>query len=192
MSIKFQFTSNTRELANLIGDIASKGMPSEAAKALNRSITYVKKEVAADVNRLTGISVPLLKRRVKQIKNKRASPKNLKTMGFVGEATIPVSKVSPKPRKAGTGVTYKTVTGQPIDPHAFHATMRSGKKTAWVRKTRARGSLTEKQIKIGPHLRRSTRRIMRGPAQRFFEKTFFQNMEKRITKSIARRGLTRR
>lgn len=190
--IQFEISSDTDELAGLLGDIARKGMPAEAAKALNRSVTFVKNEVAGDVSQRTGISKALLKRRIKPIKNQRASAKRLRVAGFVGEASIPVSKLSPRPRKSGTGVTYKTIAGQPIDQQAFFAKLSNGKKTAWVRKNKSRGSMREKQIKIGLHLRRATRRIMRGPAHAFFEKTFFENMEKRINKDIAKRGLKRR
>ena len=190
--ITFSFSSDASQVADLLGEIVRKGMPTEAAKALNKSVTFVRDEVSAEVSRQIGISRPLLKRRVKRIKSQRASPRNLRTAGFVGEQSIPVSKLKPAPRKAGRGVTYKSITGQPNDPNAFHAMLKSGKKTAWVRKTRARGSLEEKHIRIGPHLRRSTRRIMRTPAQKYFEKTLFENLENRINKNIAKRGLVRK
>lgn len=192
MSVTFKFESDTLELANLIADISKKTMPSEAAKALNRAVTYVKNEVAAEVSARTGIKQNLVKRRIKQIKNRRASPKKLITVGFVGEATIPVSKVTPRPKKSGSGVIYKTISGMGHDPKAFFAKMGSGQKSAFVRKSGSRLPIVEKQINIGPVLRRATRRIMRNPAHRFFEETFFDNMEKRINKDIAKRGLTHR
>lgn len=189
--IQITYDSNIRDLMEAVREIENNAMPSEAAKALNRTITFVRNEVATEVSGRTGISRALIRRRVKPIRGRRASPRKLTVAGFVGEASVPVSKVSPKPRKAGTGVTYKTVTGQPIDPRAFFARLKNGKQTAWVRKTKKRGSMREVQIKIDLFLRRSVRRVTRNPARQFFSRTFLENLETRVDKDLAKRGLTR-
>lgn len=190
--IKFPFESDFPDLASHIEEIGRKGMPSESAKALNRTQTYIRNQVADEVSTRTGISRPLIRRRIKPLRGRRASPKNQRTVGFVGEATIPVGKLKPKPRKAGPGVIYKTVPGQPVNPLAFHATLKNGKSSAWVRKSSARGSLREVQVRIDLYLRRSVRRVIRGPAQDFYFKTFQKNMQTRIDKDLAKRGLKKR
>ena len=186
---RFEVISNTEAQADLLQDIAQRVMPSESAKALNRAVTFTRKEVAADVSQRTQLPLALIRRRVKQIRTQRASGKNLRTVGFVGEASVPVSKAKPKPRKAGRGVSYKTLPTTPANPSAFYAKMPSGKATAWYRKTRARTNLREVHLKIGPYLRRATRRVIRGPAQEYYDKTLTENMEKRMTKEIQKRGL---
>lgn len=187
--MKFDFQSDVPDLVRHMREISEKAMPSESAKALNRTITFGRNEIAAHVSAQTGIPKALLKRRIKQMKGRRASPKNLKTSAFLGEATIPVSKLKPKPRRSGVGVNYKTITGQPINPKAFFATLKSGKKTAWVRKNSARKSLREVQVRVAPLMRRARRRIWGGPGKKFYEKTLFENMEKRIDKDLTKRGL---
>ena len=188
--ISFEFDSDIDHLSRFVRDIDKRYAPSEAAKALNRVPAFVKREAAADVSQRTGIKPALLRRRFKQLRGRRASPRNLRTAGFVGEATIPVSKLTPKPRKSGRGVTYKTVTGQPHDPRAFHATLKNGKRTAWVRRTAARGSMKEIQVDVRLLLRRAVRRIVRQPARRYFESTFADNMDKRIKREAQKRGIT--
>lgn len=189
MAFKFEVVSNSKDVADLLGELAKKGMPSEAAKALNRTITFVRNEVATEVSMRTGLSRALIKRRVKQIRNRRASPQHLVTEGFVGEVAVAVSKATPKPRRAGQGVTYKTLPNTPHDPRAFFARMPSGKRSAFVRTGTGRLPVTEITLKIGPYLRRSTRRVMRQPAAEFYSKVVTDNMEARMKKEIAKRGL---
>lgn len=191
MSFNFTVISNTKEVADLLGDLAKNAMPSESAKALNRAITYVRNEVSDEVSQRTGLSRALIKRRIKQVKNRRASPKILHTEGFVGEANVLVSKAAPKPQRAGTGVSYKTLPTTPADPHAFFARTPSGKRSAFSRTGSGRLPIKEKTLKIGPYLRRSTRRVIRGPAAAFYSRLIVENMEGRMNKEIAKRGLNR-
>lgn len=187
--VQFKFDSDIDHLAKFVRSL-EKGAASEAAKALNRVPKFVKDETGADISARTGIPANVVKRRLKPIKAMRASPSRLRIVGFVGEATVPVSKLKPKPRKAGRGVSYKTITGQPHNPHAFFATLSNGKRTAWVRKTRARGSMREIQVDIKLLLRRNVRRLTKAPAQRFFEATFLANMDKRVKKMADRKGIS--
>lgn len=188
MGVKFEFDSDIDELAKFVRSL-ERGARSEAAKALNRVPKFVKDQTGADIAARTGIPANLVKRRLKPIKAMRASPGNLRCVGFVGEATVPVSRLKPKPRKAGRGVTYKTITGQAHNPQAFFAQLSNGKRTAWVRKNAQRGSMREIQVDIKLLLRRNVRRLTKGPAQQFFNRVFLENMDKRVKRDAQRKGI---
>ncbi len=193
MSISFEFESDLPELVALFEEVGERVMPAEAAKSLNRTITFVRNEVANEVSGRTGIKRSLIRRRVKGTRRGRASSKRLEAGGFVGEEDIPVGKLTPKPRRSGRGVTHKTVTGQPVDTSAFFARgirgRKGGRSSAFARTTSARSSLVERKIRIRPFLRRSVRRVIRKPAEEFFMTTFHSNMLTRIEKEAAKRGL---
>lgn len=192
MSLKFHFETDSPQLAKLIRDTAEKALPSEAAKAINRTITFAAKEAADAISRETGVSRTLIKRRLKAIKRRRASPKNLKAWGFMGEVEFPVSKLTPKPKKTGAGVTYKTLPGQAQNPKAFYAKMPSGKKSAYFRKTSARTPVKEVTINITKQMRRNLKRVLDTSAPAFMEQVFQENMQKRVHRDIIRAGLRNR
>lgn len=194
MSISFSFESDMPELVKLFDEIGDRAVKAEAAKALNRTVTFVRGEVSDEVATRTGIRKSLIRRRIKAIPRSRAKASRLTAKGFVGEEGIAVRHLRPKPRKAGRGAIYKTVTGQPVKSNAFFARGIRGRNgsrnSAFVRLTRERQSLREVQIRISPFLRRSTRRVLRTPAETFFNSTFHNNMDMRIEKEARKRGLT--
>jgi len=198
MSLTFQFETDTPEMAELLYGISEKVMRPEAAKAMNRTMTFIRKEAAKDVASRTGIKETLIRRRIKPIRTRRASSRKLATQGFIGETPVLVSLMSPKPRKAGRGVTYRTIPGQAPDPKAFYAVMTSGKKSAFVRKGAPKRRLPpkysalpieEERADIGPFLRRAVRGVLRSKAGNYFNSTFYENMDKRLMKEVVRRGL---
>lgn len=191
--MKITVSSDCPELAQLMGEIADQYMNAETAKALNKTVTFVRKAAVADVHRETGISRVLLARRIKQIKSRRAKPGRLYTVGFIGEATIPVGKLVPKPRgKHRAPASYKTIRGESLDPQAFVATMPSGHRSAFSRKSGSSLPIGEKQVNIGPVLRDSTDRTVKGPAEAEFNSYFLAGMDKAVQKGITKRGLTRK
>jgi hypothetical protein len=193
MSLTFEFTTDTPEMAELLYEISERTMRSEAAKAMNRTMTFIRKEASVDVSRRTGVKQSIIRRRIKPIRTRRASMRKLSAMGFIGEVPVLVSKMTPRPRRVGKrGVTYKTMPGKPQNPKAFYAVMASGKKSAFARKGAARLPIVEERADIGPFLRRSVRNVLRKPAKDFFDEVFFTNMQKRIDREVAKRGLARR
>lgn len=189
MSLTFQFETDTPEMAELLYGLSEKVMRPEAAKAMNRTMTFIRQAAAKDVSARTGIKETLIRRRIKTIRTRRASSRKLDTQGFIGETPVVVSKMTPKPKKAGRGVTYKTIPGQSANPRAFYATMPSGKKSAFVRRSSARLPIDEERADIGPFLRRAVRGVLRNQAGNYFNSVFYENMQKRLTKEVVKRGL---
>lgn len=187
--IVFEFESDIDNLSDFLGGIGERYVPSEAAKALNRTQTFVKKEIAEEVSRRTGLRVAAIKRRLKTIKRQRANPRKLTVGGFVGEEVVSVSKLTPKPRRVGRGVRYAGMTGQPPKPNAFYGVMKSGKASAWYRTTSRRTPIKEVQYDIKIHLRRSVRSTLATKSRGFLNKTFEDNMQKRLQKEAAKRGI---
>jgi len=191
--MKITVKSDCEQLTQLMGELADQYMNAETAKALNKTVTFVRAQAVIDVHAKTGISKVLLARRIKQIKSKRAKPRRLITSGFIGEATIPVGKLVPKPRgKHRQPATYKTIQGEGLGPSAFVATMPSGHKSAYFRKGESSLPIGEKQVKIGDVLRDGVDRAIRGPGKNKFDQYFLEGMDKAVQKGIAKRGLTRR
>ena len=149
-----EFSSDCPELVELMADIGGKYMNAVTSRTLNKTVNFVKREAAAEVSARTGVSAAKIRRRIKQIKALKARPGKLVTVGFVGEATIPVGDITPKPRAAGLrGVSYKVIPGSKAEPDAFFAKMASGRRSAYVRKTAASLPIREVQANIGPVLR---------------------------------------
>ena len=188
-----EFSSDCPELVELMADIGGKYMNAVTSRTLNKTVNFVKREAAAEVSARTGVSAAKIRRRIKQIKALKARPGKLVTVGFVGEATIPVGDITPKPRAAGLrGVSYKVIPGSKAEPDAFFAKMASGRRSAYVRKTAASLPIREVQANIGPVLRRSVRRIMRDPAKTEFTGLFLLGMDSAVEKGLKKRGLVRR
>ena len=192
MSLKFSFETDAPELAKLIREVAENALPSEAAKGVNKTMTFIANETATAISAETGIARNLVKRRIKALKRFRASPKRLTASGFMGEVEFPVGKLTPKPRKAGSGVTYKTVAGQAVNPRAFFAKMPSGRKSAYVRKGGGRLPIKEVKLDISKIMRRHLNRVLNTKAPEYMEKVFFEDMEKRVKRDIIRAGLRSR
>lgn len=189
MSLTFKFETDTPKMAELLYGISERVMRPEAAKAMNRTMTFVRKEAAQDVSSRTGIKQSLIRRRIKPIRTRRASARKLAAQGFIGETPVVVSKMQPRPKRAGRGVNYKTLPGQTTNPRAFFAQMPSGKKSAFARKGNARLPIVEERGDIGPFLRRAVRGVLRAKAGEFFNRTFYENMDKRLKREVVRRGL---
>jgi len=198
MSLTFQFETDTPEMAEMLYGISEKVMRPEAAKAMNRTMTYIRKESAKDVSWRTGIKETLIRRRIKTIRTRRASARKLATQGFIGETPVVVSKMTPRPKRSGRGVTYRTIPGQSPNPKAFYAVMPNGKKSAFVRNGAPKRRrppkysalpIEEERADIGPFLRRAVRGVLRSKAGDYFNSTFYENMERRLKKEVVRRGL---
>jgi len=189
MSLTFQFETDTPEMAELLYGISEKVMRPEAAKAMNRTMTFIRKEAAKDVASRTGIKETLIRRRIKTIRTRRASARKLATQGFIGEAPVVVSKMMPRPKRAGRGVTYRTIPGQTPNSRAFFAQMPNGKRSAFARRGHARLPIDEERADIGPFLRRAVRGVLRSKAGNYFNSTFYENMDKRLMREVVRRGL---
>lgn len=207
MALEFVIETDAPELAEALREAYVKGARAEAAKAINKTMTLVRRDVVAYVSGRTGIKQSIINRRVKTYKRGRARSDKLYAVGFLGEFVIPVSQLTPKPRKVGKrrggGVTYKTVPGQGKVPGAFYAKVPNKTAgSAYVRKPGARyktsatgkkGAYPIKEISISirDYLRSGARNVLSSNAPEYFSKLFFEDMSKRANKEFEKRGLSR-
>ena len=192
MPVTFRFETNTPEMAEMLYEISERVMRPEAAKAMNRTMTFIRREASSQAARETGVSVGTLRRRIKAIKNRRSSARNLNATGFIGEVPVVVSRATPKPKGyARGGVKYKTLPGESQNPSAFFGVMPEGKKSAFARKGPSRLPIQEESMNVGPYLRSAVNSVLGESAGREFNGIFYENMRKRLEREVVRRGLVK-
>jgi len=115
-----------------------RALPRVMSRGLNRTATSARTQVARQLSQLTGLGVSAVRKRIKMSK---ASYSNWRSTIPISSKRMPLIEF--KAKQTRKGVTYKREGSRILIRHAFLATMPSGHRGVFKRKTSARLPIAE-------------------------------------------------
>jgi hypothetical protein len=192
--MNIEFKSDNKKLLKHLSELQKALAPAAQSAALNATAGHIKRGAVKIAAQKTGVQAKILRSRIAVPRGKKATVRSLKTVVFGGLWVVPVTKLTPGPRKLkGGSVKYKTLPGQAINPAAFLAKNTNDKERVFVRKGAPRLPIQSITADIGPAVKSAIEGYGGGTeSQDYYRKRVFTEMDRRIRSNLVRYGIRTR
>lgn len=192
--MNIEFSSDNPKLLRHLRELQKELAPGAQSAALNSTASYIARGAVKIAQAKTGVQAKILRKRIAVPRGKKATVRSLKTVVFGGLWVVPVTKLTPAPRKLkGGSVKYKTLPGQAIRPDAFLAKTTRGTDRVFVRKGATRLPVQSITADIGPAVQSAIQGYGGGQeSQAYYRKRLFTEMDRRIRSNLVRKGIRTR
>lgn len=134
--------ADVKEVLAMLNETQKSVIPKAASRAINKTMTTVNAQAAREIKKDIGGKISISEIKASMAINK-TNPKALYAALYAKGRRIPIIKIDPAAHQDGSGVNYKTGKGRGHIPHAFVATMRSGHRGVFKRKSSTRLPIQE-------------------------------------------------